>query len=285
MRKTSVPTPLFQGTNALKPVTAIPGVEIITVTPATAKEWLARNTHNRPIRDSKVADYARDMAAGNWALNGEAIKFGTDGVLLDGQHRLHAIVAAGTAVPMLVVAGLANDTQNTMDAGAKRTTGDALGLDGHKNAQLLAAVLKRAWLWEQGDHKFAANYNPTTAECAALLRDHPEIHRSVEIALHVRATFRAMPPSITGVGHYILSNISQDDAVWFFARVGDGAVSEPGHPVLALRTRVTNEALSGTPVHSYQRLAYLIRAWNAVREGRTLTRILQGPKDPMPMPK
>ena len=271
------------------PQLSVPGLnpraDIITVTPDLAKEWLDRNVHNRPLRKSKVVNYARDMRAGHWALNGEAVKFAVDGVLLDGQHRLHAVIAADATVQMLVVTGLANDTQTTMDSGVKRTTGDALGLEGQKNSQMLAAILKKIWMWEQGDYKFAANYAPTTAECAALLAQHPEIHRSVEIALHVRSTFRAMPPSVTGCAHYVLSKVAQDDAVWFFARVADGAVSEPGHPILALRTRVTNEALSGAVVHQHQRMAYLIRAWNAVREGRSLTRIQQAPKDPMPLPK
>ncbi|MEU9670354.1 hypothetical protein AB0E25_33235 [Streptomyces bobili] len=271
------------------PQLTVPGLsaraDVLTVTPDLAKEWLDRNVHNRPIRKNKVVNYARDMQAGNWALNGEAVKFAVDGVLLDGQHRLLAIVAAGIPVQMLVVTGLANNTQTTMDSGVKRTTGDAFSLEGQKNSQMLAAILKKAWMWEQGDHKFNASYTPTTAECAALLRQHPEIHRSLEVAIHVRGTFRAMPPSVTGVGHYILSKVAPDEAPWFFARVGDGAVSEPGHPILALRARVTNEALTGTSVHQHQRLAYLIRAWNAVRDGRPLARIQQGPKDPMPLPK
>lgn len=262
-----------------------PRADVITVTPALAQEWLDRNVHNRPIRKNKVADYARDMRSGRWALNGEAVKFAIDGVLLDGQHRLLAIVAADIHVPMLVVSGLANETQTTMDAGVKRTTGDALGLEGEKNSQMLAATLKKIWMWDRGDYKFVGNYTPTTAECASLLAERPEIYRSLEIALRVRNTFRALPPSVTGTAHHIFSRISQDDAVWFFTRVGDGAIGEPGHPILALRSRVSNEALSGASLHSYQRMAYLIRAWNAVREGRNLTRIQQGPKDPMPMPK
>lgn len=271
------------------PQLTVPGLsaraDVLTITPDLAKEWLDRNVHNRPIRKNKVVNYARDMQANNWALNGEAIKFAVDGVLLDGQHRLLAIVAANVPVQMLVVTGLANDTQTTMDSGVKRTTGDALGLEGEKNSQMLAAVLKKIWMWEQGDLKFSANYTPSTAECAALLAERPEIHRSVEVAIQVRSTFRAMPPSVTGTAHYVLSKVALDDAVWFFARVGDGALSEPGHPILALRARVTNEALSGTAIQQHQRMAYLIRAWNAVRQGRPLTRIQQGPKDPMPLPK
>ncbi|MGV9891702.1 hypothetical protein [Streptomyces sp. NPDC003395] len=270
------------------PQLSVPGLhpraDVVMVTPQLAQEWLDRNVHNRPIRKNKVDNYARDMKAGNWALNGEAIKFAIDGVLLDGQHRLHAIVAAGVPVQMLVVTGLANETQVTMDSGVKRTTGDAFGLEGKKNAQNLAAILKKIWMWQQGDHKFSSNTSPTTAECAELLDAHPEIHRSVEIATHIRSTFRPLPPSVVGTAHFVLSKIASDDADHFFARVADGAGLEPGHPILSLRSRVTNESLAGASVHAYQRMAYLIRAWNAVRDGRTLTRIQQGPKDPMPMP-
>lgn len=262
-----------------------PHADVVTVTPELAAEWLRRNGHNRPIRKNTVTNYARDMRAGRWAMNGEAVKFAIDGMLLDGQHRLTAVTVAGVPVNMLVITGLPNDTQKTMDSGVKRTTGDALGLEGEKNSQMLAAILKKIWLWEQGDYKFSANYMPTTAECAALLTERPEIHRSVEIAVRVRQTFRPMPPSITGTAHHVFSRIAPNDAVWFFARLGDGAIGEPGHPILALRTRVMNEAHDHATVHAYQRMGYLIRAWNAVREGRTLTRIQQGPKDPMPMPK
>lgn len=261
-----------------------PRAEVITVTPELAREWLGRNKHNRPIRKTTVDNYARDMRSGKWALNGEAIKFAVDGLLLDGQHRLTAVALAEIAVPMLVITGLSNDTQTTMDAGVKRTTGDALGLGGEKNAQVLAAVLKKIWMWQQGDYKFAGNYTPTTAECAALLAYRPEIHRSIEIATRVRSTFRALPPSVTGTAHHLFNRIDPDATVWFFARVADGAALESGHPILALRNRVANEAQDRAKVHTHQRMAYLIRAWNAVREGRTLTRIQQGPKDPMPMP-
>lgn len=263
-----------------------PRADVITVTPALAKEWLTRNTRNRPIRKTTVANYARDMQNGKWAMNGEAIKFSADGTLLDGQHRLNAVITAGVPVQMLVITGLANETQTTMDAGVKRTTGDAFGLADEKNAQMLAAVLKKIWMWDKGDHRFSANINPTTAECAALLAKRPEIRRSVEVAVRTRQTFRQLPPSITGTAHHIFSRIAADEAVWFFARVGDGAALDLGHPILALRNRILAEAGDkGTRVHDHQRMAYLVRAWNATREGRSLVRILQPADAPMPQPK
>jgi hypothetical protein len=264
--------------------TIIPEVDIVTVTPELAEKWLRQNTHNRPLRKRAIADYSRDMAAGKWLQNGEALKFASDGTLLDGQHRLYAVVKAGVPVTMLIVTGLPPETQETMDAGRKRTTADAFGLRGEANATVLAAVLKRVWLWDQGDYKFGQSYIPTTAECASLLKERPEIHRSVEIAVRVHQTFRYLPQSVTGTAHHLLSRIDTGEAVWFFARVGDGAELPAGHPVLTLRTRIMTDKAENRSIPDFRYMAYLIRAWNAVRDGRSLGRIIQAADASMPLP-
>jgi hypothetical protein len=262
-----------------------PRAEIITVTPELARKWLEANKANRRLRRRDVANYARDMAAGRWLMNGEAVKFDTADLLLDGQHRLHAVITAGVPVPMLVIFGLPRETQATMDAGLKRTTGDAFSLRGETNSTVLAAVLRKVWMWDQGDVKFTANYAPTTAECAAVLEERPEIHRSVEIAVRTHQAFPYIPQSVTGAAHHVFGRIARDETVWFFARVGDGAELPSGHPVLTLRSRVLSERADHKTIPAYRHMAYLIRTWNAVREERALTRIQQAPDAPMPMPK
>lgn len=62
------------------------------ITPETAKSWLLKNVHNRPLRDGLVTTYATDMANEQWQSNGESIKFSSEGELLDGQHRLAAVI-------------------------------------------------------------------------------------------------------------------------------------------------------------------------------------------------
>lgn len=262
-----------------------PAVEVMLVTPAMATLWLQSNTHNRHIRERAVFDYARDMAAGKWQQNGEAIKFAIDGTLLDGQHRLKAVIAAGVPVAMLVVTNLDPATQETMDAGRKRSTADALSLRGEANSAVLASLIKRVWLWEAGDYKFAGNMSPTTAEIAELLEQRPEFRRSAEIAVRVHQSFRYLPQSIVGTAHYLFSRIELGEAAWFFQRLGDGAELASGHPILTLRTRVMTEAADRRQALPDRQMAYLVRAWNATREGRPLERIQQAPDAPMPMPK
>ncbi|MFE5871607.1 hypothetical protein ACFQ6V_23585 [Streptomyces roseifaciens] len=265
--------------------TSVPSSSVVLVTPEVAQGWLNLNTRNRGIRPKAVAGYARDMAAGQWALNGEAIKFAIDGSLLDGQHRLHAVVEAGVPVLLLVVTGLDAAAQETMDSGRRRTTADAFRLRGEVHSKVLSSVLRRVWMWDQGDHRFSGAATPTTAECADLLVERPEIRRSAEIAGRINTTFRYIPQSVTGTAHHLLSRVDSGQAVWFFARLGDGAELPFGHPILTLRTRAMTERADRRSVPDYRYLAYLIRAWNAVRDGRELGRILQAPDAPMPMPK
>lgn len=98
--------------------------EVKTVTPEMAKEYLKLNTSNRTLRTSKVRAYARDMLNGTWQLTGQGITISKDGVLLDGQHRLEAIVLANKPIDMLVV----TEADNTYmyDCGLKRSYGDHL---------------------------------------------------------------------------------------------------------------------------------------------------------------
>jgi hypothetical protein len=82
------------------------------------------NARNRKPAASTVAAYARDMRDGRWMRNGDRIRFDQDGNLIDGQHRLMAIVAAGISIPMDFVFGLPNSVRVTVDGGRTRSVGD-----------------------------------------------------------------------------------------------------------------------------------------------------------------
>lgn len=79
------------------------GKEMV-ITPEIAKEMLERNTENfRKISWKRVDLYAADMKAGRWKSNAEAIAFGKNGKLQNGQHRLHAVIKANVPITMYVI--------------------------------------------------------------------------------------------------------------------------------------------------------------------------------------
>lgn len=117
--------------------------KVETITPDIAKTMLGENVNNRRISHDNVNMFAREMRNGEWRFNGEAIKFSKDGRLLDGQHRLLAVIAADKPLTTLVIRGLEDETQQTMDSGKTRTLGDVLTLRGEKNSTQLASLARR----------------------------------------------------------------------------------------------------------------------------------------------
>lgn len=265
-----------------------PSYSILDVTPQLAKEWLDHNTHNRNLRDRAIAAYARDMKAGNWAENGEAIKFAADGTLLDGQHRLSAIIEADVTIRMLIVTGLQATDQETMDAGRKRSLSDALHLRGETNSSVLGSILRRTLMWEHGSYRNSGTYTPTNTECLTFLEVHPEIRESTQVASTLRKPSR-LPASVLGLTHWLFSRIDAEDAAWFFDKLGSGANLDQYHPVWTLRRRAELADQSTGRVPEDMLLACVIKAWNAYRDGQQIKILSFKPggatPEKFPMPK
>lgn len=258
---------------------------VLKVTPTMAAEWLKANNRNRNLKDRRIDNLVRAIVTGQWMLNGEAIKIAADGSLLDGQHRLAAIVKAGIAVEVLVVTGLPNEAQDTMDSGAKRTSADVFAIHGETNANVLAAVSKRVALWESGNLKFSnPQADPNSVELLAMLERYPSLRRSAEMGARVNSAFRPAGATVVGTAHHILHHVDAGTAAEFFAKLGTGAALNEGDPILTLRNRLMRDrdAHKRYPFHVY--VALQIRAWNAVREGRELAKIIHTADEPMVRP-
>ena len=99
--------------------------------PAECQAILDRMTDNRNRKPNVVAKYASDMAGGRWVDTHEPIAMSVDGNLIDGQHRLAAVIESGCSQYFWLAV---YDTQQTarglpIDCGAVRTTADITGID------------------------------------------------------------------------------------------------------------------------------------------------------------
>jgi hypothetical protein len=87
---------------------------------------LERNTGNRKIRLSRVFEYAEAMKKGQWAITHQGIAISRSGILLDGQHRLLAVIRSGVTVPMQVTMNVPDESFPTIDCGTPRGAHDRL---------------------------------------------------------------------------------------------------------------------------------------------------------------
>lgn len=113
--------------------------KIEVITPNRAELYLEKNINNyRKPNKSVVSKYAEDMAAGKWEFNGESIKFSKGGHLIDGQHRLLAIIKSGKPIKMLVIYDVENDV-HVFDWNRTRSVSQIATANGIKSANNLVA--------------------------------------------------------------------------------------------------------------------------------------------------
>lgn len=120
----------------------------VDVTPEMATQWLERNFRNRSVSDATVKAYARDMVGGTWIPTHQGIAFNNRDELIDGQHRLHAVVRSDLTIRMMVTYGLPAKlegkpmtTMDAVDRGRTRSVADQLKVQhGISNGSIIAAI-------------------------------------------------------------------------------------------------------------------------------------------------
>jgi len=245
-------------------------IEIIDVTPELAGSWLAANTLNRKIRPRQVKIYAADMTNGDWTWTGEPVRFDTAGRLIDGQHRLHAIMTSGATIRLLVVRNLPPVAQQDIDNGIPRKFNDVLTLRGESNASDLGAIIRQVVAWNRGLPAADAATVASVHEMLRVLDEHPEL-RDVTKRAAVWSRGIHLPRSVIGLLFWVFSRVdeeSYDDALEFFDRLASETDHHQGEPIYELRR--TLQAGTSASARSRSRTwltAVTIKAWNAYRRG------------------
>lgn len=245
--------------------------EVVMVDPETATDWLGHNTRNRTPRKAAVAAYAADMRNGDWRWTGDPIRRAADGTILDGQHRLMAVVESGVTLPFLVLTGLPVEAQENIDAGVPRKFQDVLALRGEASATHLAAIVRKVHDWESGSRVFGGPGRATHAQLSRTLEAHPELREIQKASNNVAAVWRDMPASLIGLAWWVFGGIDQEDADYFFARLADGQHLASGDPIYELRKQLAamRNNVKGERNQRYM-MALTIKAWNAYRRGEKI---------------
>jgi hypothetical protein len=237
-------------------------LERVTVTPDMALEWLARNTHNRPIRGALVERLASDMAAGRWQFNGDALRFNGDGGLLDGQHRLEACVVAQTPFETLVVRGLPSSVMETIDTGAARKLSDVLRLRGESSYSDLAAALPTALTWEMGPRQLRSNHRPTFSACLHWLEANPGIRDEMLAVSGLRRPPIYLTARYAAPFAYRARQLEPEALPEFLSRLESGAELTEDDPIYVLRRWLVRVKTEGLAVSRFEMMGRLVKVWN-----------------------
>ena len=168
---------------------------IATVTPEMAREWMLKNNFNRQVRQDIVADYVRQIREGRWCRTHQGIAFTENGMLLDGQHRLLAIIETGIAVPMLIFINEPAENHIAIDGGKRRLALDVVRLE-IRGTTTKSKHISTVKAMIAGVHCKSQNHL-SSQEVLELLRRH---YRAVDWAVELLGKAREIgTPTVLGV--------------------------------------------------------------------------------------
>lgn len=259
-----------------------------TITPALAQDWLQCNIANRRLSKAKTADYADAIRRGEWAESGESIKFDWDGILIDGQNRLTAVVDTGMSIRSFVTRGLAPEVKLVLDTGLKRTGGHILTMAGEASAILLSSAMQHLGAYLDGRMgATSASFRRALShpQLMQVLEDHPNLRQSVGWAASTRGPL--IVPSEVAFLHYIFQAAAGDtaEAEMFLGSTIEGSFLSPGEPILALRNRLLRPSNANYQLSKNAKMALCIKAWNFYRAGATIKKLVWQPREGFPKPE
>lgn len=268
----------------------MPTTGLHIITPEIAAEILAKcNIANRNIDPARVAAYASDIRNNDFSVNGETLKFSKRMRLMDGQHRLKAVVMSQMPIMSYVIADL-EDTKEvfmTIDGGKPKSPGFHLKASGRANPTQLSATVASLRSYELGATGTAWR-RPTTRERDRLVDKYGEqnIIDGIRAAQRCRINHRTALSALYVLGKIADANLRTNSTESFFAELDGTAATLAGQPAFALRNLYLNATFQRRTLTPVAELALAVKAWNLHARGMSCHhlrwRTKQSPDEPMP---
>ncbi len=264
--------------------------EIMTITPAIAEKWLEKNPNNRTMNKQRVNRLVNAIKKNEWQCNGEAIVIGSDHTLINGQHRLAAVMVGKKPITTWVIRGVPPKAMMTIDLGAVRSLGNHLQMSGIKGAVFAlasAVVICR----EFSTSTYVHNKDKTSPqEMLDFIDNNKHILKAAEIYTHAdKKEFRELlAQSISIATYFLFCKINRTEAEKFFHALVKGTNLGEKSPILKLRTELIG--LRKESKHAeYTRQAslwYLCQAFQAYLDNSRIDRLAEyKPTNKITLPK
>lgn len=261
-------------------------ITVMEVTPQYALELLRKNVCNRRLMKSRVQVFEQELRRGELQLTHQGIAVSESGRLLDGQHRLHAIVNTGITATLAVATGMPESSFKVLDTGAKRSASDVLGIGGAQNKDTLAAAIRQYLCYLNAPNlvwsaNVTSKYGSTTQISAEYESDTDAWHWASTTAQTASLRRIVVPGSMACLIYLatVHAGFSREYAAGFANKLKCGDNLSAGDPILAYRNR---GMLANGHAKAQARLADYIKLFNAYTTGQQLKMFKSQSFPPMP---
>lgn len=246
---------------------AIPSISVVQITPDMARQWLERNIGNRPKYLSHVKKLETAIRAGKWKMTGDAIRFSETGKMIDGQHRLQAILDSGMSVPCVVMRELGDDIFDVIDSGKMRGKSDILHIEYGlpvETCGILSTCASIAIDYEKEQYGFGCKADKS--EISVFIDANTSIIGAAEYA-QMLPRQSPVPRSMAAFFYFHASVKDQDAAQRFLERFMVGAVNGADDNLLHMRNLCLNAKAIRRPISKAETVWRLVKIWNSEQRG------------------
>lgn len=265
-------------------------ITIETITPEIAASMLATNRNNRSINIKHVRFLTAQIQSGYFMLTGDTIKISKEGFLIDGQHRLTAIVNSNIAVPCAIARNVDREAFEVIDTGKNRAASDVLAISGYNHGNNRAAIARNVITHRSGnDVKMAKGSASSDANRDAVSNkkildfvENNDLDAYIDFGRIANSKSRLLSLTEYATYCFLFSEKSPSEAVEFLTKVSSGAGLKEGDPALILRRVLERNLTSTAKITGRVKKYYIIRAWNAYRERVSMTKMQYDPSYKIP---
>lgn len=155
---------------------------LVEFTPELASYVLKTcNYRNRRMKPAKIRKMKNAIVSDRFHLTHQGVAFDAEGVLLDGQNRLQAIVESGRTVRLKVTYNLPSVSQAYMDSGSKRSETENLKFGYNRDVDRRAVATAKAMM------AAGVKVDPEPDELDAFIETHDD---ALSLALSIFPGFR-----------------------------------------------------------------------------------------------
>ena len=247
---------------------ALPTMSYEVITPAKARKFLKGMKKNRPLIESRVDEFLAMYERGEFTPEESTISFNGDGVLVDGQHRLHLVDRLGISMKFRVQKNVSHDFFAHVDDVMVRRLPHLLSMEGEEDTTLLSATIRAVYsyettgYWDSGKRQMGFPSNMVYME---YLEKNPGLRDSRKFAASIKNKLTGMVnPSIVAGTHFLFSRLDEDLASQYWHGVaGDDVAGGVKDPRYVLRQRLIRGLQSpAMALKPRYKAAISIKGWN-----------------------
>lgn len=252
------------------------------ITPKIAKAYLSMSKGNRRLNEDMVSSYTKDMLNDMWRGDtAEPIKITDTGILIDGHHRLNAVIKSNKSQYFTVAKGLPSESMAVLDTGKTRTSTDLFNINKIPHGNTIPSMIVQYNLISNGIVKSSGRRNSrlNNREVLEVYYKEPEFWKTVvnRSEIWYKSFAKILPPSLIGGMYALLYKKHGEIAISFFEQLTTGK-DITNNSIHLLRNRLIADKVSVNKVTPAIKKALIIKSWNAFYQDVNLKTLRYSPE-------